>query len=240
MRLSNQQVIDNKAVRLLKSKLPITVSLPSNNRLEHIEELRASVQDATVYMSSVWPGAINTAINAEKTRMESLDPRFNIKVSATESSTHFQCEPNEDVQVQLKIKMPQGAEEDTLNTAINSGKPIELKSGKLAIDGSELMAEVAKKATKLQIQTETPCELRFSSSSKRVAIDAITGKISGGRDDWRFEGDFGNKILQIGSVIEDRQGSQFVNVTVILDLARFEGVPVSKLPYFDQLFALYS
>jgi hypothetical protein len=62
----------------------VTLRLPAANSLKNIDALERAVEEADHLMAELRPSAVQGAITAERKRMETLDPRIRVEVSATE------------------------------------------------------------------------------------------------------------------------------------------------------------
>src|SRR5579859_1145795 len=87
-----------------RSQDSIAVHVPLQNEITKIDVLLRAVEEADRSMSELRPAAVKGAIVAERKRMESLDPRIHVDVTATESGSHYQLNPIEPVTFTVMLK----------------------------------------------------------------------------------------------------------------------------------------
>lgn len=232
-----QGLIRDGAIRKMwRQQKSVTLPLPLTNLLESTAGFRQAIEDASSHMMSVWPGSIRPAIQSEKARLESLDPRFNVRVNATETSTHFRMEAKEDVPVSITFRFQPEDGQVKIDDLVARGLPVELDNVRVEASGSDLWAEAASKPSKIQFQVEKDCEARFRVADSSVVLDPLRGKIRGGTRDWRFSGHLGDGLFTFATdVLRPPDGQPMLNCEWNLDLSKFDDKPLLELPYFDQL-----
>lgn len=121
-----------------RNQRTVTIRVPLSNTLRDHGALEASVECADKAMAELRPGAIRPAIQAERKRLESLDPRFRIKVSASEEGQHVHLDAKEPVEVTLQISGRPEIVKKKMEDIVDRGLPVSFSDVNVATSGSRL------------------------------------------------------------------------------------------------------
>ena len=219
----------------------VTVRLPVNNQVSDMDQLRIAVQSADAFMASYRPGAIRPAIEAEQVSYESLDPRFKVKIEATDSYTHRRLIAQEDVSSSFVLRDPKKAED-----LFERGLEIELEQGDLSVTGSPLLAKITEEAKAIRIHKSYPCSVRIlvgeESDRPRPAIGPFDGTFEGGMSEMRFAAALPSGVFKLGIVFcidRSKKDEATTHVDMAFRPAAWQGTPLSKLPYFSEMDAVF-
>lgn len=233
-------VLEGGVCKPWRSQKSVTIALPLQNSLNDTALLRKSADDAVLYMSGVWPGAVETAIRAEKCRLESLDPRFEVRIHATEEGSRRDCLLTTDAPVTISIRFPPPVGEASVEELLARGEPIGYREGQMEASGSELFAEAARRSVRMQIQWHGDCDVKLCSDKGALLVGPVPGKIRGGTRDWRFEGEIGRGVFRLSTdIVRPVDAAPMIQCNWKLDLSLFDGKPLLDLPYFDQLYTFF-
>lgn len=225
-----------------RAKTKVSVEFPIDQRLDDVPTLRKAIEEAVHFMPNLWPGSIQPSIRAEKARLEGLDPRFVVGVKATENTTDFQfAAREEDVPFTFTFHVNPSEFESAVSEPMARGEPISLANTRVEVSGSKLLQEIISKSTHLHIQKRVRCHVKLRATNGDVLVEPINGEIVGGTREWRFNGALSPPVLRVQSEFPRKNGSQMeIPYDITFDVSKFDGKPVLSLPYFDQLYSLFS
>jgi len=229
-----------------RSTRTVTIAIPLKNRLNDIASLELAVKDADKFMANLRPGAIPASILAERQRLESLDPRFAVKIQATENQKHVILDAKELVSGSIIFKGPSERLQSKCLDLIDRGLPVEFSPNEIEVSGSPLLREAFGKGGSLQFARNIQCSLNLVALKNQEAvvarIDSIPAMITGGRREWRIEGGLSDSPLRIKMVIT--LGSDLGRIPIHCNLSvrfsNWEGQSILSLAYFEQIFSLIS
>jgi Domain of unknown function (DUF4365) len=118
----------------------IQIRLPSSNLLSDLRSLRAAVKDAIGYMGRL---SLSWGISYTQESLKKLDPRFDVRVTATAQGEVIEATALEDFQVDLKF----GAgfwQSGRLEDLLGRGFPVHYGQGEVVAEGSLLIESMLK------------------------------------------------------------------------------------------------
>jgi hypothetical protein len=122
-----------------RRKKHVSIRLPTANRLDDFAGLAREVHSAQEYMASLRPVSINQSIRGQQLRLESLDPRIEIRIEATEERECYTLQPREPIEFTMTFTGPEGKTEEKVRRLFGQGFPVEFGPGELVLGGSPLL-----------------------------------------------------------------------------------------------------
>jgi hypothetical protein len=233
-----QAVREGTIKRSWRTQTTVTIKIPIANTLTDISLLRKAVADAVPYMSSLWPGAVLPSIQAEKARLEELDPRWNVQINATHDKLDYVITPK-DKPVDLHYTFHAADQDDLQKNIIGPlerGEPVMLTPAMLIISGSKLFEQGLKNPVSVQFQRLADAEVKLRIVDGEYIFDSLTAKLKGGMKNIYVSCDVAGGLLTISfeSVPPgEREGPQ--PMSFCLRLNHYYEKEILKLPYFDQI-----
>jgi hypothetical protein len=124
------------SVKKWRKQKKVTFHLPISNNLSDAKLFEAALSQAFELVLQSLPGGIKPSIEHEQMRMAAIDPRFEVKVTATDSSTHYQLFAKEEVELKISFELKSKAER--LQNLLEQGLPASFDAGEFNIEGSPL------------------------------------------------------------------------------------------------------
>jgi len=144
-------------------------------------------------MTDYRPGAIDSAIAAQKRRLESLDPRFDVDIEISEGKRHYHFRANTEVRSKLRFKTQSGEDATRLHHLTERGLPVHFGAGEVEIDDMPLLREKLSEGATVQFARRVPATLSVyawdNDGTQRDGIYGIVGQLEGGRTECRYTGD---------------------------------------------------
>jgi hypothetical protein len=207
--------------------------LPSKN--DAVETLLVAMGES----KKAIPSMIENIHRASSVSFEQLDPRFGVKSSYINQQSVYEIYPKENVSFNFNIQ-PKNPQEfmQSYSSWINHGENLEVDTSEIDIEGSQLLKEIFNQKGKLTIGAPQKDALvkiwTVTSDGKEDYFDSLLGKISIGKEGFKFKGLTASGFLEISinrTNFEDPTG-QF---NLALNLEKWEGVDVTMLAYFDKV-----
>ena len=110
-----------------------TIHLPTENLVTDPVKLRQAIVDATAYMKELNPSSISAAIAAEKARVESLDDRFDIEVTASKDEISYEINPKSEQLFMFKAQSPHASKK--LIQLWEAGGRVNFDDGEIDVEG---------------------------------------------------------------------------------------------------------
>lgn len=184
------------------------------------------------------PSMIENVHRASSESLEQLDPRFGVKSSYINQQSVFEIYPKENVSFTLKIhsKTPQEFAQ-SYSKWVKQGEDLDVDTSEVEIEGSLLFKEIFNQKGRLKIGAPQKDALikvwTVLSDGKEEHFDDLSGKISVGSEGFKFSGYSVSQLLEISikkTNFEDAAGQ----ITITLNLAKWNDVDITKLAYFDK------
>lgn len=128
-----QNFINSKLDTGWRTQKTATIHVPIDNLVSNTANLRQAVVDATAYMRELNPSSITAAIAAEHKRVNSLDDRFEINVSADKDEVCYDLSPKQATAITFKAKHDQAS--DKLIQLYESGGRVDFSDGEIDVEG---------------------------------------------------------------------------------------------------------
>jgi len=233
--------LDDHRGALQPGRSKTTVHVPLANCLDDSDEFKAAIEKAHRYMCALHPAALETALAAEKKKLEALDPRFHIEVEARPGGINYNLLPKQDCQITITLKGDDSAKQ--AQDLVNRGVPVEVGATELEVTGSPLF-----------LGEERPSTIQWSRSFdvsvvlKRLdgaghalgRLDLPQASLVGGLKELRYRADLPNLPLIFGFTIVRDTGMRMESICFDFDAARWCGQALPLLAYFEQIWSLLS
>ncbi len=218
-----------------RTKSSASIRLPLSNSIGDSNALRTAISDATEYMRELRPSSITASIKAEKDRVKSLDPPFEVGITATLNGTEYSLTPKEDgVCFGFRFKG-----EDAVAKArelVEAGGRVNFAEGEAQISGVpegwlddyELYA--------IETSRRLPAMIRFSAldkvSKERVCLD-VNGEFVGGSKRGKFVCELTGGLITICLPIDAEKSKTPIDIK--FDFSKWVGLDVRLLPHLDAI-----
>jgi len=235
--------LEELAGKTWRAQKHVTLHLPVSNSLADITQLETAVRSANQHMAGLRPGAVAHAIIAERRRLESLDPRFRIAVTAGEQSCRYDLLPSESVRFTLSFEGEKEKVSRLVEDFANRGLPVMVNPGEVKLEGSPLLAKLLEQSLTIQSVRRFQGHLRLApvnSEGREIATLELPACGEGGLAEMRLKAAHANSPLQLELTIAAPGGvpSKVVSFSFGFALSQWAGRRVLHLPYFDQVHAL--
>jgi len=137
-----------------RRKKTLTVRILEKNLLTNTNRFLVDLGHALKFMADLRPGTIQSAVAAEKRRIESLDPRFEVDITFQNGNLHAHLRAKENIVGQLLLR---GQKDDILRKAgilLGQGLPVDFRPGEVDIEGSVLLRHAFSRGGRLQISRQ--------------------------------------------------------------------------------------
>jgi len=224
------------------SRAELGKKLPSDN--ETIDTVAAAL---TGFPKSLIMNAISNVHKATEKAYEVIDPRFLVKTAHNDGLTSIGIYAKEDVSLKLNIRAKNVNEYlEKYQQLIEHGEDIVMESEAITIEGSKLFDEIinhndgtlsilAEKKQAIQklwlVQKETGVVETF---------DNVLGTITFGTRSFTFNGTAFNELFSLSYRKDLDDSHNEVNLTMHFCFDQWEGISLTRLPYFDKVLSLIS
>ena len=220
----------------------IQIRLPASNTLSRQKPFREAVGEAVRYMTRL---AFSADLGAEKRRLEGLDPRFTVEITAGTDGRHYHFRSEEEVPLKFTYK---GGEPGSgkIEEMLDRGVPVVMRQGEIVVTGSPLFefffelaggSDVRLEFNKI-VQGHANLLRTNEFGEEKARIDAIPCKIVCGRREATIEAKLPFDLLALGTTIPyDMAGTRPMSMPI--DLSPWRGRRLLDLPYFEQLARLF-
>ena len=207
----------------------VTIQVPPENSLGDSSRLREAVADATRFMDALHPASIELAIRNQKLKLESLDPRFRVSVTATDEGQQYELAATQSVQIKLSGEVGQ------IEKLVEHGAPVP-KAG-IQVTGSALIEKMLEEAQTIQLSHTADVMVRLSGvdadgTGISDTID-IPGKAEGGTNETRILADLARSPLHLEITLLREPRS--IRAAGYFDPGKWVGQQISHLAYFNQI-----
>jgi hypothetical protein len=225
-------------------KKTVTIRIPEKNLLSDIDSLHKAIQKAEEFMGGLWPSAIETAVQAEVARKQSLDPRFAVSLTLGNEGKNYILNAKESVKFNLSIKTDKTQGKEIFHNLIDRGIPVQLSAGQIYISGSSLIADIMKEGGTLHFCRSGPGTVSLTAiDDKQQEIGktvTISGMFEGGMKEIRFSGCLPQSPLSVESTFNPSHGGKAISngIQYGFDGVKWHNQHILYLPYFDQVLFL--
>lgn len=229
---SKEALLDWKKQALKLAKIEKGNKLPNKN--DAVETLMVAMGS----LKKSIPSMIQNIHKASSQTLEQLDPRFSVKSSFFNEIEHFEILAKENVSIGFTMN-PKNPYEFSQNYSkwASHGDDLYIDTSEVNVEGSQLFKEIFSLKGKLTVGAPQKSALikilTVTLNDKEEYFDSFQGKVSIGKEGFKFKGFTDLNLLEINfsANFEDSAG-QF-NLTLRLD--RWNAIDVTKLPYFDKI-----
>ncbi len=200
----------------------INVKCPYTNFLADHASFLTACDDATQFM-------VAHKIRLEQWRLQKLDPRFSVEISATATHTNYTCTPIKPVEfaVTFKDMTPEMLDK------FSKGYEIPVSPESCTVKGAPLF-EIKKVGTiKFANEDRTSVTLvaRAANGNELLAIPRIEGLRTRAQKESRFESNDDSAVLHLGVVVEKDSGSMELS----FKFKAWYNCPLLRLNRFDEV-----
>jgi len=216
----------------------LTVFLPINQSLHRMDDFKKAMEDADKYMTGMRPAAIEASIKVQKAKLESIDPRFEISITANENGINYALNPRtEPVPISMIFK---GSKERGIkleNDLIGRGVPVELKPGEIEFVGSPLFeVDEFKQFKKLHFNISVIQDVHLAAVNQDGTPDAEltfpAATTEGGTAEFRVHCELWNKLVELDGTWVPNKGPHII---LRYNFSKWFSLPLFDLPYFEQI-----
>ena len=184
------------------------------------------------------PSMIENVHKASSQVFEQLDPRFTVKSSYINQQEHFEFSAKENVSINIKMR-PKNPHEFAQNYFkwAKYGEDLDIDASEINVEGSNLFKEMFNQNGRLKIGAPQKDALikiwTILPDGKEEHFDDLPGRISLGSQGFKFSGHSVSKLLKI-SINKTNFENSAGQISINLNLAKWNDVDVTKLAYFDK------
>jgi len=221
----------------LDSQNTLTVAFNIEDCFSDQPRFTEAVKAAEHYMRDLYPGSPIAAVEQRQQSLQKLDPRIAVTVSVQGGREVVEIHP--DAPLSLTFASHEAEDREHFLAMINSGDVFLADMDLVGPVDSPLMRE---------LMPEGRYKLRFEPASRLGSVQLrwhadfiqIDGAWRGGAQMMRFVGSISNSPLSVEITVSrgvtDNDFS--ISVSTPLRLNAWDGLPVSSLPWFDELRSL--
>jgi hypothetical protein len=127
----------------LQKKGTISVSFSEKDCLAELDRFKEAVRAAIDYVRDLHPGSVPAAVQAEKAKLQRIDPRINISIAMQDGQQHVTLTANEQFEFRAKITDRDTPEfRQALVDFLEKGVELKVKSSALQFEGAPLLSHV--------------------------------------------------------------------------------------------------
>jgi hypothetical protein len=220
-----------------RTKRTVRVKIPRSQTLQLKGGFREAVERAGQWMQERWPGSPQAALAAEKARLENIDPRLHVQVSAEPGATKATVLPKVGFELGVRVH---GSREARDAFAKRMGLGLELDAEQLGvkIDMQGFPIASGKVVTLMRFgsKRDVIISLVRDRAGVQSSIDMPT-EFSVGPAGTTGEGRVGNRLMRIGIVlVPDEAVDRQLQVSWSFDVAEWSGKDaLGPLQEFERL-----
>jgi hypothetical protein len=195
------------------------------------------------YPKKLIPDAIKHIHDASSETLEALDKRFQVQTSYINNTPVYEIRAKETTNIRISVKGKDASEfVAQYKSLLETGSQLEIPSNNLFFEGSKLFEEMLsgqegvfrisphRREAVVKLQAAHPL------NSETIVFDEIKGHVSVGSRQFSFTGESCKGIvkLNIKHQFNDESTTSICNIS--LDLDSWQGMEVSKIPFFSNVF----
>lgn len=232
-------VDDGKLAPGWRAQKSVTIKIPLDHTLSDTDRLATAVAAADTRMAELRPSAPEAAIRAEKKRLEGLDPRFKIQLSADAKGRHVHLVAKEDVEVNISFTAPPEELREKMANLIDKGLPVDFLPGQVQFDGSKLFEDGLGDRATIHIAQSHPAVLRLRPHREHQPVAdwmEYPGRFMGGRKEYRFINDRTNVplLLDLRIARDGDSAPEVILDNIVFEYPKWSGQSLRRLAFFDQ------
>ena len=218
-----------------------TIRIPVSNLLSDTTSLKKAVIDADRYMMALHPASPVESIRTQRMRVENIDSRFKIDVSATEKGINYKLYAKEPVSCFMKISGQQKDLAPKIDDLIGRGLPVRFEPGEIDISGTPLFDDIIKQGTVLKFANAFNGTVSLiildSGNNEKNIISEIPCEFSGGTREIRTSIELLDSPLNVSISITFNSDikSATIKTNFQFNSKKWCGQSLKQLNYFDQI-----
>ena len=214
-----------------REKREVAIHLPLDNTLADHKRLRKSIVDATSYMRDLNPSSISAAIEAERSRIESLDERFEVSLDLSGDGIGYKVRPSE--QVEFKIHATGDSAVAKLSQLYARGGVVEFDEGEADLAGlpDEFRKEWGLARIETGFRSESVLRLESWAVDTLLATLELKGEFHSGKETACFKHQLGDGLVNVKFELDAKRTEFPVDLSV--DLANWNGKDIRWLQHLD-------
>jgi hypothetical protein len=225
----------------LGKKPEITINVPASNRLSDRKRFKSAIEDALGYMKRL---SISDGIIYNQQALHKLDPRFDIRMTATEKGESVFAKSNSEVQIDFLFS------EDFLASSrhydlLGRGLPVSIAPGEFKLEGSLLLEtvldEVASKGGVVRLTHSYEGYVNIEHVDKDGhsigRFETIPCHYEGGISECRFHAEVPLGLISLRGTFRSHQ-PYADNIDINYHLAPWANKPLLGLPSFEGVHGL--
>jgi hypothetical protein len=223
--------------RACKGRTRVQFSSPADLRAGVIQALSA-LKQRELHASSP-----TEAIRTEKERLERLDPRFSVDITATAQSMHFHLRPVEPILELPVLKFLTEGRTDELKAFFEKGESFEVSASEIRADDWPIFGALLRELDDAKVTITNAAEFKgcmqfaFRSPRDELKQVQVDGKWSLAPKRVVFRGQLSESPLYVEYILEGHGAEKATRSTIKcrFDWNAWEGQPLLGLAYFSEL-----
>jgi hypothetical protein len=214
-----------------REQTTVSVQIPLTNRLDHTAAFVAAVQSGEIWVSV---RQVPASLQAERERMEKLDPRFRVEITATDKGRQSVLHAREPVTIRITGPAKQ------MRRLLDYGGAVEFKQNELSVTGSPLFEECVRLAVMMGWTFAKEVGLRYVAEDEHGKhlgqIDCVPCRITGGMKRSTIAGTLQDSPFGVELPVRRVRGHlALAESTFNFNPQKWVGQRLLELAYFDQL-----
>jgi len=210
-------------------------------------ELRAHVIQALADLRQreLWAGSPTDVIGAEKHRLEQLDPRFSVDITATAKTMNVQMRPIESMAEFPKIKFLKEDRGDDLQAFLEKGQPFQVKAASVEVENSPILNDLFRESGDANltfgVMTLNGClQFHYGSQTEPLCLQFDGEWVIAPKRNF-FDGQLNESPLKVVCTSEKGDDGKWKHWVMILKMnwGAWEGQALRALAYFPEMDAFF-
>jgi len=232
-----EYLLDGLNGKKWRGKKSVAIRLPTKNRLEDTAKFRQGILSSQGYLAALHPAPVRDSIRKQQLRLESLDPRIEVRGQATASQECYLLVPREPIEFTMEFKGKKDEVDARMRRLFGHGLSVEFGPGEVELRGSPLLEETSRQGTLVLARHPLGGELTIravDAKEQEIArLEGLPAPAEGGSEQVRIRGGWGTAPL--GFELTWNQGQVSGPVAIVFDLPRWHDQPLRLLPYFQRI-----
>ena len=217
----------------------VTIEFDPANVMSDTKRLRAAMRNAHAFMARLRPAAIEAAIQTERDRLESIDRRFAMTITAGADGRRVTLEPRESLSFTLGFQSVSAEQ----MRAFGAGQPVRFAPGEIVVSGMPLWESINTQGGTLWFAREEACQVTLvvrAAGAERVELANVPARIVRGPDTTRIEVILNDGLLRLtihfGGHVEREAGS--IECGFSCEIGSWVGCDLRLLPFVEKMAAI--
>ncbi len=212
----------------------VTIRIPVEQTLNNPESFEAVLRDHINFISDLYPSSIAASLNAEKDRVEKLDGRFEVDISATLGQTQYCLTPKEGNVEPLVFRFKGEDAVEKAKTLLEVGGKIDLSESEAEVEGLPEGWRTDYELAAIGFDNSTPAMMRFSTkdpAARGALFLDLHGVVSGGIKRVKFSCELAGGPIRAELPIDAEHTTAPIDLT--FDYESWVGLDIKRLPNLD-------